>query len=141
MGRPEQVEEPSSAAVKADGGERLKVSPLARRIAREDGVDLSSLSGSGPGGRIVKADVEAAGSAQVGAAHEAAVTPGAPASAPTAARGGDAAPQDVRTAKGQTTTEPLTRMQQTIARRMAESKATIPDFALQADRDMEVCVR
>src|ERR687888_544712 len=43
-----------------DGGERVKASPVARRIARERGVDLEALAGSGPGGRIVKADVEAA---------------------------------------------------------------------------------
>jgi pyruvate dehydrogenase E2 component (dihydrolipoamide acetyltransferase) len=145
MSLPEQVEEPTSAAAEADGRKRLKASPLARRIARENGVDLSSLRGSGPGGRIVKADVEAAGGAQAGAGGEATVarTPGAvPASVPTSASGGGvSSPQDVRTAKGQTTIEPLTRMQQTIARRMAESKATIPDFALQADVDMEECVR
>src|SRR5919198_646813 len=44
----------------ADGVERVKASPVARRIARERGVDLEALAGSGPGGRIVKADVEAA---------------------------------------------------------------------------------
>jgi pyruvate dehydrogenase E2 component (dihydrolipoamide acetyltransferase) len=49
--------------------------------------------------------------------------------------------EDVATAKGQTTTQQLTRMQQTIARRMAESKATIPDFAISSDVDMEACVR
>jgi pyruvate dehydrogenase E2 component (dihydrolipoamide acetyltransferase) len=49
--------------------------------------------------------------------------------------------EDVATAKGQTTTQQLTKMQQTIARRMAESKATIPDFAISSDVDMEACVR
>jgi pyruvate dehydrogenase E2 component (dihydrolipoamide acetyltransferase) len=49
--------------------------------------------------------------------------------------------EDLATAKGQTTTQQLTRMQQTIARRMAESKATIPDFAISSDVDMEACVR
>jgi pyruvate dehydrogenase E2 component (dihydrolipoamide acetyltransferase) len=49
--------------------------------------------------------------------------------------------EDVATAKGQTTTQQLTKMQQTIARRMAESKATIPDFAISSDVDMEECVR
>ncbi len=102
--------------------ERVKASPLARRIAHDRGVDLHALSGSGPGGRIVKADVEAA-----------------------SATGRTAAParasEDVTTAKGQTTTQQLTRMQQTIARRMAESKATIPDFSISTDVDMEECVR
>jgi pyruvate dehydrogenase E2 component (dihydrolipoamide acetyltransferase) len=49
--------------------------------------------------------------------------------------------EDVATAKGQTTTQQLTKMQQTIARRMAESKATIPDFAISSDVDMEACVQ
>jgi pyruvate dehydrogenase E2 component (dihydrolipoamide acetyltransferase) len=147
MSPPEQVEEPTSPSPAGDGGERIKASPLARRIARENGIDLRSLSGSGPGGRIVKADVEAAGDGPADAADGGAAATTAPASAarsaPTAGAAGveAAASQDVRTAKGQTTSEPLTRMQQTIARRMAESKATIPDFALQADVEMEECVR
>ncbi|HEX3909667.1 MAG TPA: dihydrolipoamide acetyltransferase family protein [Solirubrobacteraceae bacterium] len=114
-----------AAPAPAGEGERLKASPLARRIARENGVDLHSLTGSGPGGRIVKADVEGAGARDR-------VTPAAPAEPP--------AREDVSKAKGQTTTQALTRMQQTIARRMAESKATIPDFTLQSNVDMEQCV-
>jgi len=106
-------------------GERLKASPLARRIARENGVDLHTLSGSGPGGRIVKADVHGAAGAR----------------APEAAPPTPVRADDVTTAKGETTTVALTRMQQTIARRMAESKATIPDFTLLADVDMDECVR
>ncbi|HEX3452819.1 MAG TPA: dihydrolipoamide acetyltransferase family protein [Solirubrobacteraceae bacterium] len=98
-------------------GARVKASPLARRIAEDRGVDLHALAGSGPGGRIVKADVEGA------------AAPAAPVR------------EDVATAKGQTTTQQLTKMQQTIARRMAESKATIPDFAISSDVDMEECVR
>jgi pyruvate dehydrogenase E2 component (dihydrolipoamide acetyltransferase) len=133
------------APVAADApGERVKASPLARRIAREDGVDLRTLSGSGPGGRIVKADVQgaAAGTGAAGGPGEdgtaAAATGGAErgASPPAPAR-----VDDVTTAKGETTTVALTRMQQTIARRMAESKATIPDFTLLSDVDMEDCVR
>ncbi len=114
--------------------ERLKASPLARRIAREKGVDLYSLTGSGPGGRIVKADVEAAG-------HLGATSDELPASSAAAtAAPGPSPREDVSKAKGQTTTQALSRMQQTIARRMAESKATIPDFTLQSNVDMEQCV-
>jgi pyruvate dehydrogenase E2 component (dihydrolipoamide acetyltransferase) len=121
-----------------DGG-RLKASPLARRVAREQGVDLGSLSGSGPGGRIVKADVEAVAGAGADAASGSAAQPAAATSAsPGPSAGGTR--EDVATAKGQTTTQELSRMQQTIARRMAESKATIPDFTLQSDVDMEACV-
>jgi pyruvate dehydrogenase E2 component (dihydrolipoamide acetyltransferase) len=113
----------------SDGnGGRVKASPVARRIARERGVDLQGLAGSGPGGRIVKADVEAATGA---AAPQAAAAP-APSGAP--------APADVATAKGAVTVQELNRTQQTIARRMAESRATVPDFTLQADVDMEAAV-
>jgi pyruvate dehydrogenase E2 component (dihydrolipoamide acetyltransferase) len=125
--------------VPAGDGERVKASPLARRIAHEHGVDLHALDGSGPGGRIVKADVEGAGR------REGAHAPGELVEADAA--GGAATPSaapsggDVTTAKGETTSVALTRMQQTIARRMAESKATIPDFTLLADVDMQECVR
>jgi pyruvate dehydrogenase E2 component (dihydrolipoamide acetyltransferase) len=133
----------------ADGetnGERVKASPLARRVARESGVDLSTISGSGPGGRIVKADVIGAG-----APTQASGPPSPPTAAGTpgeaAQRAGAQGPattppalQDVMTAKGTTTDVELSRRQQTVARRMAEAKATIPDFALQIDVDMRACV-
>jgi pyruvate dehydrogenase E2 component (dihydrolipoamide acetyltransferase) len=130
----------ASDAPSAGDGERVKASPLARRVARERGVDLHTLSGSGPGGRIVKADVQAAGAlsgADAGAEADAGRRADAGATAPAAAP----AREDVTTAKGETTTVALTRMQQTIARRMAESKATIPDFTLLSDVDMQECVR
>jgi pyruvate dehydrogenase E2 component (dihydrolipoamide acetyltransferase) len=117
------------AGAAAPDGVRIKASPLARRIAEASGVDLRGLSGSGPGGRIVKADVVAS---RAGAASAGAST----APAPTAA--GEL--EGVATAKGQSTTVELSRIQQTIARRMAESKATIPDFSLQIDVDMQACV-
>ncbi|HUA12567.1 MAG TPA: dihydrolipoamide acetyltransferase family protein [Solirubrobacteraceae bacterium] len=100
-------------------GERVRASPLARRVARESGVDLAALSGTGPGGRIVRRDVE-----QAGAGAAAAPEPS------TAAA----------TAKGPASGVPLTRVQQTIARRMAEAKATIPDFSVQLDVAMDACV-
>ncbi len=134
---------PPTAPSEAEGasvgdGERVKASPLARRIAREQGVDLHALTGTGPGGRIVKADVQA------GPAAAATPTPGV-GDAPAPESGGvPAVPatlaERVAAAKGETTVVELTRTQQTIARRMAESKATIPDFALQAEIDMEQCV-
>lgn len=135
----------AAPAATSDPGERVKASPLARRIARENGVELGTLSGSGPGGRVVKADVEAAAGAAAGAAPADSGDAKPAAAIPTAAAGtvsaGVGTGEDVMTAKGQTTTETLTRMQQTIARRMAESKATIPDFTLQSDVDMEDCVK
>lgn len=122
-------------------GERVKASPLARRIARETGVDLGGLTGSGPGGRIVKADVEVAGSTPVAPATSMAVEP-SPAASPPSSPPSPERPslEDVASAKGETTTVELSRTQRTIARRMAESKATIPDFTLTADIDMERCV-
>jgi pyruvate dehydrogenase E2 component (dihydrolipoamide acetyltransferase) len=106
----------------ASGDGRVKASPIARRIAGEMGLDLRALEGSGPGGRIVKADVEKA------AASGAATAPVKPAEAPRAER--------PETAKGETTVEELTKLQQTIARRMAESKATAPHFYLSVEVDM-----
>jgi pyruvate dehydrogenase E2 component (dihydrolipoamide acetyltransferase) len=132
--------EPRAAEI--HGGEpdgRVKASPLARRIARKAGIDLTTLSGSGPGGRIVKADVEASAAASTGESP-----PSGVASAPsqTTRRGStsSAAPQELASAKGETSSVELTRTQRTIARRMAESKATIPDFTLTAEVDMERCV-
>ena len=126
---PEAAGPGAPAEPSADGGERVKASPVARRIARELGVDLRQLDGSGPGGRIVKADVEAAAGPARPAA-EAEAQP--PAAAP--------APSDVATAKGEVRVQELTRTQQLIARRMAESRATIPDFVLHAEIDMERAV-
>jgi pyruvate dehydrogenase E2 component (dihydrolipoamide acetyltransferase) len=140
-----------AAAAAAGAGGRVKASPLARRLARERGVDLQGVTGSGPGGRIVRADVPAAGEAGAAAAPSRITEPlvsapaaVGPAEVPLGA-GGAPPPtgppnQVVATAKGATTEVELTRTQQTIARRMAESKATIPDFSLQVEVDMGACV-
>jgi pyruvate dehydrogenase E2 component (dihydrolipoamide acetyltransferase) len=112
------------------GAERVKASPLAKRIAKDSGVDLASLQGSGPGGRIVKADVEAAEVPVASAPQQAVVGADAP---------GTQGPVG-ETAKGQTTYQELTRLQQVVARRMAESKATAPHFYLQTEIDMSAAV-
>jgi len=122
---------PSVRAAAVDKPERIKASPVARRIARAAGVDITTLSGSGPGGRIIKADVEGAAAAAPEVPEVAAPTP---APAPTSA-----AP-DGGTAKGETRLEEPTRAQQVVARRMAEAKATVPEFTLQAEIDMERAV-
>jgi pyruvate dehydrogenase E2 component (dihydrolipoamide acetyltransferase) len=119
---------------------RIKASPVARRIARERGLDLRELHGSGPSGRIVKADVESA-SAAGGVAggttpEEASATGGgggSPAATGPASRPHGPAPE---TAKGQVTYEDPSKLQSTVARRMAESKATAPHFYLEAEVDM-----
>jgi pyruvate dehydrogenase E2 component (dihydrolipoamide acetyltransferase) len=121
-----------TASAPTRGGERVKASPLARRIARESGLDLRAVTGTGPGGRIVKADIETAGAQAAGAAEAG--------GAPTPAAEPATLAERVASAKGETTVVELTRTQQAIARRMAESKATIPDFALQTEIDMEQCV-
>ena len=118
-----------------DGG-RVKASPLAKRIARDQGVDLSGLSGSGPGGRIVKADVERA--AEAGGAAEA--EGGAPAAEQPAAAATPGAREKAETARGSAEVVELSKLQQTVARRMAESKATAPHFYLTADVDMSQAV-
>ena len=118
---------------------RVKASPVARRLARERGVDLATLTGSGPGGRIVKADVESAEAAPA----EAAAPAGAPtAPTPTAPREvpGPVTAGERGGGKGETTVEELSRTQQTIARRMAESKATVPDFYVSTEVDMAAAV-
>jgi pyruvate dehydrogenase E2 component (dihydrolipoamide acetyltransferase) len=111
-----------------DHGERIFASPLARRMAKQAGIDLASLQGSGPNGRIVKADIEASGKAgaapavsaeTVGPAEaKAAPVPGnAPAKAPAAAPIG-APHQKI----------PNSSMRKVIARRLTESKQTVPHF-------------
>jgi pyruvate dehydrogenase E2 component (dihydrolipoamide acetyltransferase) len=130
----------------SDGGNgaRTKASPVARRMARELGLELAQLQGTGPGGRIVKADVEAAAKGD-GAKVEAPAPEAPPAAEPEPEKEERKAPPAVvsgeaQTGKGETTTQDLTRLQQTVARRMAESKATAPDFVLNIDVDMEEAV-
>ena len=153
-----EVATTATAAGAPAGSDRVKASPVAKRLAREKGVDLASVEGTGPGGRIVKKDVKkAASTAPVGdtalppstqqvegggPASPAAAPAGAPAAAatppPTAAP--SAAPADAETAKGTVTVQELTRLQQVVARRMSESKATAPHFYLEMEIDMSRAV-
>jgi pyruvate dehydrogenase E2 component (dihydrolipoamide acetyltransferase) len=103
-------------------GERPKASPLARKIARERGVDLAGLTGSGPNGRIVRADVEAAASPPAPAAAPAPE----PATAPARPAVSDEDVEEV----------PLTTMQRVAARRLTESKQNAPHFYLTAAIDV-----
>jgi pyruvate dehydrogenase E2 component (dihydrolipoamide acetyltransferase) len=131
---------PAGETSETDGdGHRPKASPLARRLAQEQGLDLQQLEGSGPGGRIVKADVERASSAgdaaggvphSGGAGEAGSEHMGEPAAAGPAAE----------TAKGHTSFEDLSKTQQVIARRMSESKATAPHFYLRVSVDMSEAV-
>jgi pyruvate dehydrogenase E2 component (dihydrolipoamide acetyltransferase) len=141
---------PAAAPPSANGdGARVKASPVARRIARERGIDLAGLTGTGPGGRIVKADVEGARETQGTVPTVSPPAAPAPAPAPEPARetqgtvptvSPPAAVSETGTAKGDVVVEELSRIQGVVARRMAESRATVPDFTLQIEVDMEACV-
>ena len=131
---------PQRAASSNGAGERVKASPVARRMAEERGIDLGSLRGTGPGGRIVKADVEAAGDgkpreAEAPPEEETKEQPVAEAKPERPAPAGEAG------AKGELRVQELTRLQRTVSRRMAESKATAPDYALEVEIDMTEAVK
>ncbi|WP_426023314.1 pyruvate dehydrogenase complex dihydrolipoamide acetyltransferase [Brevundimonas sp. PWP3-1b1] len=124
---------PASAAPKSDNGERIFSSPLARRIAAQNGVDLKSIKGTGPHGRIVKRDVEGV---SAGAAK--------PAAAPTAA----AATSGIEPRKAQSLAQvgipdgsydliPLDGMKKAVARRMVDSIQNVPHFPLFIDVEID----
>jgi len=119
---------PSPApAAPAASGERIKASPLAKRLAADKGIDLSTLTGSGPGGRIVKADLEGA---PTGAAAPAAAS-AAPAATPAAA---PAQPFETEIPHR---ADKLSNMRKTIARRLTEAKQTIPHIYLTVDIQLD----
>jgi pyruvate dehydrogenase E2 component (dihydrolipoamide acetyltransferase) len=121
------------AAPAVSHGTRVFASPLARRIAADKGIDLGSLTGSGPHGRIVKADVENATAAPKAAA--AALAPSAPvAAAPKPAATQVSAEGVAKLYADREYTEiPLDGMRKTIAARLSEAKQTIPHFYLRRD--------
>jgi pyruvate dehydrogenase E2 component (dihydrolipoamide acetyltransferase) len=111
----------SQGPVKDSPQGRVKASPIARRMAGERGIDLLTVQGSGPSGRIVKADLERA-------------------PVPVLADANGGPPAAAETAKGEVRHLELSKLQQTVARRMAESKATAPHFYLQAEIDVSLAV-
>ena len=123
---------PAPAAPQAADGKRVFASPLARRVAAEKGIDLAGVKGSGPKGRIVKADLEGAKPA----AAPAAAAP-APAPAPAAAAPAPQAPSAASVARldeGRSYEEvTLDGMRKTIAARLTEAKQTIPHFYLRRE--------
>jgi len=136
-----------------NGDGRVKASPVARRMARDLGVELAQLEGTGPGGRIVKADVQAAAENGGGTATEAPENGEAEAAEEPAAKADtqerpakekEPAEKEAQRgeagAKGDVDVEELTRLQQTVSRRMAESKATAPDFSIALTVDMTAAV-
>ncbi|MEP2103998.1 MAG: pyruvate dehydrogenase complex dihydrolipoamide acetyltransferase [Parasphingorhabdus sp.] len=130
---PQKVAEPAPEVApkvtpSPSDGDRIKVSPLARRLAEQKGVDLGALSGSGPGGRIIKADIDAAEGGTAPVKSEAT----APAPAATAAPAPAANDFDIPH-----TTEKLSGMRKTIARRLTEAKQTIPHIYLTVDIQLD----
>jgi pyruvate dehydrogenase E2 component (dihydrolipoamide acetyltransferase) len=123
---------PQPAPARAEGA-RLKASPLARRLAEAQGIDLSTLTGSGPGGRIVRADL-GAGAGAAPRPAQAAVTPAAspqPAEAKQTAFETDIPHESVK----------LSNMRKTIARRLTESKQQIPHIYLTVDIRLDALLK
>ncbi len=121
---PEASPAATAAAPASEGEGRLKASPLARKMASSHGVDLGAIAGSGPEGRIVRRDVEAA---VTRAPAPVAAPSAAPTPAPAAVPAVSAAYEAIK----------LSQMRKTIARRLAESKFTAPHFYLSVDVAME----
>ena len=126
-----------AAPVKADGG-RIFASPLARRIAAQKGLDLAQIAGSGPHGRIVKADVEGATASTPAAAPASAAAAPAPAAAPA----GPSADAVAKMYEGREYEEiKLDGMRKTIAARLSEAKQTIPHFYLRRDIKLDALLK
>ncbi len=122
------------------GGERIFASPLAKRVAQEIGVELKGITGSGPNGRIVRADVEAAKSAPAAAAPAPAAAPAAPAPAPSA-KPAAAAPAKAAAITAPHQLVPHTTMRRVIAKRLTESKQTVPHFYLTMDIELDALLK
>lgn len=120
------AEAPAAPASSGDSDSRIKASPLAKKIAREKGIDLSQVKGSAEGGRIVKKDVEE---------FQPAAQPAAAAAPAQVAAQAPVIPQFIGQEKY--TEKPVTQMRKTIAKRLSESKFTAPHFYLTMSIDMD----
>ena len=143
-GQPVAVAAPAQASVVTNGdapghngtATGVPATPMARRIAAAHGIDLASLAGSGPRGRVVRADVMAAAGLAPEPATSASAVGDAAAAWPAGADGAAsavAAPAPATGSRGGTERVALSRLQQLVARRMAEAKATIPEFQVQTE--------
>ncbi len=129
---------PSTPAPVAKTGERVFASPLARRLAKEAGLDLTAVSGSGPHGRVVKSDVEKAVAGGGAKAAPAAATAAAPAAAaPVMAKGASEEAVLKLFEPGSYELVPHDGMRKTIAKRLVESKQTIPHFYVTVDCELD----
>ncbi len=130
---------PAPAAPAATDGSRIFASPLARRIAKDKGLDLAQIKGSGPKGRIVKADVE---NAQPGQAAAPAAAPAAADGAKPAMPAGMGADVVAKMYEGREYEEiKLDGMRKTIAARLTEAKQTIPHFYLRRDIKLDALLK
>jgi len=127
---------PPAAHEHADHGERIFASPLARRMAKQAGIDLATIKGSGPNGRIVKADLDAA---PAKAAPPADTKVAAPAAASPAPKPATAPQQTVITAPHKKL--PNSSMRKVIAKRLLESKQTVPHFYLTSDIEIDALLK
>ncbi|WP_370228848.1 pyruvate dehydrogenase complex dihydrolipoamide acetyltransferase [Cognatishimia sp.] len=131
---------PAPAAPSATNGDRIFASPLARRIAADKGIDLSALKGSGPKGRIVKADVLGATATPAPAPSAAAPSAAAPAAATMPSR--PSADMVARAYEGRSYEEvSLDGMRKTIAARLTEAKQTVPHFYLRRDVKLDALLK
>ncbi|MDX8462493.1 2-oxo acid dehydrogenase subunit E2, partial [Mesorhizobium humile] len=130
--------EPAPVANGHAAGDRVFASPLARRIAKDAGVDVTALTGSGPHGRVVKVDVEAAIASGGAKAAPAAKAPAGTPSAPVPAPKPMSDDQVLKLfAEGSYELVPHDNMRKTIARRLVEAKSTIPHFYLTLDCELD----
>jgi pyruvate dehydrogenase E2 component (dihydrolipoamide acetyltransferase) len=137
---------PAPQASAAPSGERIKASPLAKRLAKEAGLDLSTITGSGPNGRILKADIEAAKTApQTAAAPAPTAAPQAPAPTTTEVGmplgGGADYLTKLGVPAGSYDLEPLDGMRRVIAKRLSESNNNVPDFPLTIDCEIDALLK
>ncbi len=132
-----EARQPSEAVAPASEGQRIKASPLARRLAQAQGIDLTSMKGSGPGGRIVRADVDSAAGKAPGA-------PGAPAGAPGTAQPPLSThlvmPGPIEQAIPHEEVK-LSNIRKTIARRLTEAKQQVPHIYLTVDIQLDALLK
>ncbi len=133
---PAKAQAAATAPSVSHGDTRLKASPLARRLAANDGIDLSVVKGTGPNGRIVKADL--ADAPKGGAAAPVAAAPKAAAPAAPVAKAAAGSPTDYPTPHEQVK---LSGMRKTIARRLTESKQTVPHIYLTVDVRLDALLK
>ena len=139
--KPAEVQAPAAAAPAPasnghDRGERIFASPLAKRVAKEMGIELKGINGTGPNGRIVRADVEAAK-----AAPAAAPSAAAPAPAPAAKPAPAPAPTKAAAITAPHSLVPHTTMRRVIAKRLTESKQSVPHFYLTMDIELDALLK